>query len=481
MQDNYRRGSLPLKKRKVSLDCSLGFATEKDFESSAIGSMSQHTSTTNYYDETYPGVSASNRHYSGLTCLNVLANASHSVSELNSSLPCNSTSSVAGDQFSRSSMVYADRFSEINSHNSNREDDLSLDDLSSGQDLDQDPGKENTKTNRIGIRRNSKVSKIGPSTSTIQSTGLQDKRYSGADGEVRCFATTTRGRACAYCCVNGAKYCHLHTDYETNPPPRRSSKKAKSTLTSDSFEENLGDGCDYSIETSLLRLGGKGAQLVPNSSPPSLASDDISRLPSPFIDDKQQVITKKRRATASKLAAKHANSEFPLLSMISTEQWFNQEVRIAAGPLVGTIGKVEKWGNGWVSVNVPGIGLHNRRSFELCLHTDQDETAAKDNDQVSLEKSHGKQSLLRVVSRDGGSPVLYPLPKAGVTQSEKLGTCKISFSASSFSETRSCDSGEFDLNSRTSPLMFQGFSTLNTAPHVTPLPTRETQQFGNGS
>ena len=58
-----------------------------------------------------------------------------------------------------------------------------------------------------------------------------------------------------------------------------------------------------------------------------------------------------------------------LLSTISTDQWFQKTVRVAAGPLKGRIGLVEKWGNGWVSVHISGVGLHNRRSFELYLHS----------------------------------------------------------------------------------------------------------------
>lgn len=121
--------------------------------------------------------------------------------------------------------------------------------------------------------------------------------------EPRCAATTTRGRACAYIAVEGTVYCNLHADYETNPPPRR---------------------------------GGIPTEV-------SVAS------------------------TKEVKAATTTTSEEPLLSQLSTNLWKGQVVRIATGPLTDRIGKVEKWGNGWISVRVPGIGLHNRRSFELCL------------------------------------------------------------------------------------------------------------------
>ncbi|CAJ1946728.1 unnamed protein product [Cylindrotheca closterium] len=55
------------------------------------------------------------------------------------------------------------------------------------------------------------------------------------------------------------------------------------------------------------------------------------------------------------------------LSSLPTGTWLHRSVLIATGPLQGRTGTVEKWGNGWVSVGVPGVGLHNRRSFELLL------------------------------------------------------------------------------------------------------------------
>jgi len=133
--------------------------------------------------------------------------------------------------------------------------------------------------------------------------GHQDRRYQeGHPYECRCLATTTRGRPCAYVAINGTKYCNLHADYDTNPPPRRGARK---------------------------------------------------------------------ESTSTKRKEKHADSPYPLLSMISTDQWSDQGVRIATGPFAGRTGTVQKWGNGWVSVDIPGIGMHNRRSFELYLLQDQ--------------------------------------------------------------------------------------------------------------
>jgi hypothetical protein len=111
------------------------------------------------------------------------------------------------------------------------------------------------------------------------------------------------------------------------------------------------------------------------------------------------------RKTSSKLAEKHAGSPFPLLSMISTDQWFHKTVVISTGPLVDQLGQVEKWGNGWVSVSVPGVGLHNRRSFELYLHTEVqcEGGSASSDSEVKMQESN--PSLQRCISREAASPL----------------------------------------------------------------------------
>jgi hypothetical protein len=53
------------------------------------------------------------------------------------------------------------------------------------------------------------------------------------------------------------------------------------------------------------------------------------------------------------------------LSTLPTGKWLNQLVIISTGHLQNHSGRVERWGNGWVSVRVDSVGLHNRRSFEL--------------------------------------------------------------------------------------------------------------------
>jgi hypothetical protein len=161
---------------------------------------------------------------------------------------------------------------------------------------------------------------------TLSGSGSGDKRYTGADGQIRCCATTTRGRPCAYVAVGGLgplKYCHLHADYDTNPSPRRDAAKRDSTSSSSTSSSS--------------------SSPPPSSASPSSPPSTISPQATP------------------------TSSDIPLLSSVPTDKWKHQSVRIGLGPLTGRIGVVEKWGNGWVSCSVEGVGLHNRRAFELQL------------------------------------------------------------------------------------------------------------------
>ena len=192
----------------------------------------------------------------------------------------------------------------------------------------------------------------------------QDKRFSGSKGEIRCKATTTRGRECAYIAVNGTKYCFMHADYDTNPPPRRGGKHAGATTV---------------VATEPSKSNKKEAHRSCSNVSDSSSSKSTDR---------------KRRNTAEKLAQKHADSPFPLLSMISSDQWANKRVRVSVGPFEGHIGNVEKWSNGWVGVRIPDVGLHNRRSFELYL----------DDESMEDLSSEQKKGLMRCVSRDAVTP-----------------------------------------------------------------------------
>lgn len=190
---------------------------------------------------------------------------------------------------------------------------------------------------------------------------LPDKRYTGTG--LRCCATTTRGRACAYKAVGPTPYCNLHAEYATNPAPAR--KWNSSTNSTGSATSHH------------------------HSDVPSTTCTRVPLAPS-------------RRRTSAKLAEKHAAATAPLLSMISTDQWYHKAVRIALGPLRGRTGRVEKWGNGWVSVRLDhggkgsdsgGGGVwHNRRSFELVLldspnnssNTPKSKTATKHRPPITM-------------------------------------------------------------------------------------------------
>lgn len=191
----------------------------------------------------------------------------------------------------------------------------------------------------------------------------QDRRFMGDSGDVQCQATTTRGRPCAYVAVGDTRYCNLHAEYDTNPPPRRGG-----------------------VSTSQKNEGSSKSQ--------SVEVDNRKKSPG--------------RRYALKLKEKHADSPFPLLSMISTDQWGNKKVRIATGPFEGKSGEVKKWGNGWVSVQIPGVGLHNRRSFELYLHPEDDDNGSDSTSFAAakgVEKSPSSVTgIFRCVSRDIHSP-----------------------------------------------------------------------------
>jgi hypothetical protein len=192
-------------------------------------------------------------------------------------------------------------------------------------------------------------------------SSYMDKRYTGCDDEVRCFATTTRGRECAYICVRGTRYCHLHAEYDTNPPPRRGgsvaadkgSKKSQSRPMTCVILPNWNE-CPsipdldadkrFVLQPSLESTYGKYDSC--RRSPLSLSSEDTTV----HEDQRSDIFTGEK-----------------LLSSISTDQWFGRKVRMAIGPFMNRIGFVERWGNGWVTVRIHDNMTHNRRSVELIL------------------------------------------------------------------------------------------------------------------
>jgi len=205
------------------------------------------------------------------------------------------------------------------------------------------------------------------SSTLVAASTRQDKRYTGCDDEVRCLATTTRGRPCAYVSVFTSKYCFLHADYDTNPPPRRggsgSTPKQGKAVSAPSSEI---EGCPPIPDlTSWIPSMKPSVTCGPSAGPPSYASHDSSS------------------SSSSRSDMEKANSPpqlidcpLPLLSSISSDQWLNKNVLIGLGPLVNHIGQIMKWGNGWVSLRIQsgaaaqemhGGLLHNRRSVELFL------------------------------------------------------------------------------------------------------------------
>jgi hypothetical protein len=223
-------------------------------------------------------------------------------------------------------------------------------------------------------------------TNQITHRNHQDKHFNGHDsGGVRCLATTTRGRPCAYVAVSGTKYCHLHADYDINPPPRRggsggvtSLHKLKSDLSSDSSssltssshnDRNLRPQCLNTVTTMM------SMQNLPVSAPSISSSlDKLKVNTEPIANDNMN--------DSMPIVAFEPHPKYPLLNSIPSDKWLNRQVLIGTGPLENHTGRVIKWGNGWVTVSTktmlngtsnPGSAeiLHNRRAIELFLLSDE--------------------------------------------------------------------------------------------------------------
>ena len=216
----------------------------------------------------------------------------------------------------------------------------------------------------------------------------QDKRFAGSEDEVRCLATTTRGRACSYIAVHSSKYCYLHADYDTNPPPRRG---GSSQRVAENVMKETGNEHDIVRPESISPIPTGAVKSVREESP------QISPLPS--SNEVVIVETPGGAKAVNQLPWKHSpsDSSYPLLSTVSTDQWLQKRVIISTGSLLNRAGRVEKWGNGWVSVRITGVGVHNRRSFELFLHPNQDK---EEDEEVQESCDDGASLLQRYVSRD---------------------------------------------------------------------------------
>jgi hypothetical protein len=220
-----------------------------------------------------------------------------------------------------------------------------------------------------------------PGTSNPASTYM-DKRFTGCHDEIRCSATTTRGRECAYVCVQGTKYCHLHAEYDTNPPPRRGGSTSGVKGSQKSQSRPM---------TCVILPNWKDCPSIPD-----LDSDKQFAL-QPFMDSSFGKYDTCRRSPLSissddTTAYDEQRSDYfsneKLLSSISTDQWFGRKVKVAIGPFMNRIGFVERWGNGWVTVRIHENLIHNRRSVELILvpsECNDDELVAKMTNPPSLE------------------------------------------------------------------------------------------------
>jgi hypothetical protein len=212
----------------------------------------------------------------------------------------------------------------------------------------------------------------------------QDKRFTGRPHEVCCRATTTRGRPCAYVAVNASGVCFLHSDFKSSQQGGRPTEAAAARTL-------------RATDSSRLELTSSKKKRLTAA---SAGEESSSKLPSPLVD--VPVSKKPRGRRASKLAEKHAESPYFLLSMISSDQWEGKKVSILLGPMKGREGTVEKWSNGWVSVRIPGTGLHNRRSVELAV-------VKVDDDGLLEERAREASSPLPTTDHSvaGSCPLYY--------------------------------------------------------------------------
>lgn len=241
-----------------------------------------------------------------------------------------------------------------------------------------------------------------PNSITSTPTAHQDKRFTGCDDEVRCVATTTRGRPCAYVCVAGTKYCRLHAAYDTHPPPRRGGSSSSATTPKPEPKldimprmqgcptlPDLGTGRRFStpsLQPALVPYNSGNSR----RSPSSVSSDDSFAASSHSFD-----------------SSPDASSQV-LLSSISSDQWLDRKVKFATGPFVNRTGIVEKWGNGWVTVRVHGGLTHNRRSIELYLVPPSSTTSENEADSKYIAIPPAVSSETEEKVADNARPEIVP-------------------------------------------------------------------------
>jgi hypothetical protein len=161
--------------------------------------------------------------------------------------------------------------------------------------------------------------------------------------------------------------------------------------------QNQGGHLSRRVSSSSSSSGEKAAATTAVSSAPPALLKPVAEAPSSVLQLLQPPPRSEKSSSFSKRRAKHNDSPDPLLSKVPVDDWFGKTVRIMCGPLLGKVGTVDRWGNGWITVIVPGVGGHNRRSFELCVVDDGagDDAPADDGKQRDSAGTAG-----RAVERD---------------------------------------------------------------------------------
>jgi hypothetical protein len=195
----------------------------------------------------------------------------------------------------------------------------------------------------------------GGATTTLP-PAHQDRRFSSAtNGEPRCLATTTRGRPCAYIAVNCTKYCYLHAEYDTHPPPRRGGACQQIQLQNQQVKGSKTQEKTQGIQTDMVLTSAskrsEATTLLSGSTKQPMSSSSSSYSPGSLDKDPSRVLHEESSSSAiTSVPAQAPQSELyaglTLLSMISSDRWFHKLVIVAAGPLINRTGTVEKWGNG---------------------------------------------------------------------------------------------------------------------------------------
>ena len=193
--------------------------------------------------------------------------------------------------------------------------------------------------------------------------------------------------------MKDTKYCYLHADYDTNPPPRRG-----------------GTG-----SSAKNKDGTAGFEVAGVTSGAAESTEEVAKAGKADSSRRRYPSTSARRLSATKNLERHmADAPYPLLSTLATEKWPNRKVIVSTGPLTNHVGLVEKWGNGWVSVRLPGVGLHNRRSFELYLHPNPDSEGSSSDQETPLveffDSSEGNSLLDKKGTKRAEDTATPPTP-----------------------------------------------------------------------